>query len=134
MLLFSTSLNQLEEMLCDFKKSTESVGLGTHPSKTKILSKQVKVKKNEVTIDNIKIEVLARSDSARHLGQNHVRRAKKTVEVKNRLKAARTAFHKYRQEFTSKAYRLCHRLRFFNMVITLTVIYTSGTWALSAET
>ena len=68
-LLFSTSLNQLEEMLCDFKRSTESVGLGTHPSKTKILSKQVKVKKNEVTINSIKIEVLARSDSARHLGQ-----------------------------------------------------------------
>ena len=68
-LLFSTSLNQLEEMLCDFKTSTESVGLGTHPSKTKILSKQVKVKKNEVTIDNIKREVLATSDSARHLGQ-----------------------------------------------------------------
>ena len=56
--LFSTSLNKLEEMLCDFKKSTESVGLGMHPNKTKILSNHVKVKKNEVTMDNIKMEVL----------------------------------------------------------------------------
>ena len=58
MLLFWTSLNKLEDMLCDFKRSTEAVALGIHPSKTKILSSQMKVKKNEVTIDNIKIEVL----------------------------------------------------------------------------
>ena len=37
-LLFSTSLSKTEEMLRDFKRSTESVGLGIHPSKTKILS------------------------------------------------------------------------------------------------
>ena len=77
MLLFSTSLNKLEEMLCDFKRNTESVGLGTHPSKTKILSNHTKVKKNEVTIDNIKIEVLQRSDSARYLGQKSRSRSKR---------------------------------------------------------
>ena len=58
LLMFSASLNKLEEMLCDFKQSTESVGLGMHPNKTKILSNQVKVKKNGVTMDNIKMEVL----------------------------------------------------------------------------
>ena len=65
-LLFSTSLGKLKEMLCHFKRSTEAVGLGIHPSKTKILSNQVKVKKNEVTINNIKIEVFQRGDSARN--------------------------------------------------------------------
>ena len=39
-LLFSTSLEKLREMLCDFKSSTEAVGLGIHPDKTKILSNQ----------------------------------------------------------------------------------------------
>ena len=29
-LLFSTSLNKLKDMLCDFKKSTEKVGLESH--------------------------------------------------------------------------------------------------------
>ena len=48
--LFSTSLNKLEEMLCDFKRSTESVGLRIHPSKRKILSNQTMVKKSEVTV------------------------------------------------------------------------------------
>ena len=133
MLLLSTQLNKLEEMLYDFKRSTESVGLGIHQSKSNI-SNQVKVKKNEVTIDNIKREVLAISDSARHLGQKFTLEEQKKAELKNSLKAASAAFHKYRQEFTSKAYHLCHRLRFFNMVITPTVIYASGTWTLPSET
>ena len=46
----------MKEMLCDIKRSTESVGLGKHPDK--ILSNQEKVKEREVTIDHIKIEVL----------------------------------------------------------------------------
>ena len=39
-LLFSTSLEQLRSMMCDLKKSTESVGLKSHPDKTKVLSNQ----------------------------------------------------------------------------------------------
>ena len=39
-LLFATSKEQLRKMLCEFKKSTEKVGLRIHPDKTKILSKQ----------------------------------------------------------------------------------------------
>ena len=54
-----------------------------------------------------------------------------TAEIKNRLKAAWASFHKYRQELTSKACRLCHRLRLFSMVITLTMTYAGGTWTLS---
>ena len=57
----------------------------------------------------------------------------KTGEVNNRLKAAWAAFHKYRQELTSKDYRLCHRLRLFSMVITSTLTYASGTWTLTQK-
>ena len=56
-------------MLCEFKASTETVGLGIHPDKTKILSNQDKVKAKEITVSSIKIEVLAKGDSARYLGQ-----------------------------------------------------------------
>ena len=41
--------------LCEFKVSTEAVGLGIHPDKTKILSNQDKEKAKEM-VDNIKIE------------------------------------------------------------------------------
>ena len=70
-LLFSTSLEKLREMLCDFKRSTEAVGLGIYSDKTKILSNQEKEKKKEISVDNIKIEVLPKSDSARYLTQKN---------------------------------------------------------------
>ena len=98
-------------MLCEFKSSTEAVGLGIHPDKTEILSNQDKVKVNEITFDDIKIEVLKkkRRQCAISWTKNYVRGAGNR-EFKNRLKAAWAAFHKYRQELTSKDYRLCHRL------------------------
>ena len=132
-LLFSTSLEKLRDMLCEFKTSTEAVGLGIHPDKTKILSNQDKVKAKEITVNNIKIEVLAKGDSARYLGQKNTFEEQETEEIKNRLKAAWAAFHKYRQELTSKDYRLCHRLRLFGMVITPALTYASGTWALTLK-
>ena len=112
-LLFSTSLEKLRKMLCEFKASTEAVGLGIHPDKTKILTNQDRTKTKEITVDNIKIEVLAKGDSARYLGQKITFEEHETEEIKNRLKAAWAAFHKYRQELTSKDYRLCQRLRLF---------------------
>ena len=132
-LLFSTSLEKLREMLCEFKASTEIVGLGIHPNKTNALSNQEKVKTKEVTVSNVKIQVLAKGDSARYLGQKITFEEQETEEIKNRLKAALSAFHKYRQELTSKDYRLCHRLRLFNMVITPTMTYASGTWTLTQK-
>ena len=67
-LLFSTSLSKLKDMLQDVKRSTEKVGLETHPDKTNILSNQDTRRKKEVTIDNIKVEVLQKSESAKYLG------------------------------------------------------------------
>ena len=132
-LLFSTSLDKLRDMLCEFKTSTEAVGLGIHLDKTKILSNQDKIKVKQVTIDNIKIDVLEKTASARYLGQKITFEDQETEEIKNRLKAAWAAFHKYRQELTSQEYRLCHRLRLFNMVVTPTMTYASSTWTLTLK-
>ena len=132
-LFFSTSLNKLRDMLCEFKISTEAVGLGIHSDKTKILSNQDKVKVKEIEVDNIKIEVLGKTASARYLGQKITFEDQETEEIKNRLKAAWAAFHKYRQELTSKDFRLCHRLRIFSMVVTPTMTYASSTWTLTLK-
>ena len=110
-LLFSTSLGKLRDMLCDLKASNEAVGLGILPDKTKILSNQDTVKAKEITVDNIQIEILRKRESARYLGQKITFEDLATEEIKNRLRAAWAAFHKYRQELTSRDYRLCHRLR-----------------------
>ena len=91
------------------------------------------MKAKEITVNNIKIEVLAKGDSARYLGQKITFEKQETEKIKNRLKAAWAAFHKYRQELTSKDYRLCHRLRLFNLIITPTSTYAGGTWTLSQK-
>ena len=109
------------------------MGLGIHPDKTKILSNQNKVKVNGITVDNIKIEVLKKGDSARYLEQKITFEEQETEEIKNRLKAAWAAFHKYRQELTSRDYRLCQRLRLFSIGTTPTLTYASGTWTLTLK-
>ena len=92
-LFFSTILERLRQMLCEFKTRTEAVGLGIHPDKTKILRNRGKMKAKEITVDSIKIEFLAKGDSARYLGQKITFEEQETEEIKNRLKAAWAAFH-----------------------------------------
>ena len=81
-LLFSTSLDKLRDMLCEFKTSTEAVGLGIHPDKTKILSNQDKTKVKEVTVDNIKIEVLEKRPARDTLGRRSRSRIRKQRKSK----------------------------------------------------
>ena len=118
-LLFSTSLEKLREMLCEFKASTEAVGLGIHPDKTKILSNQDKKK-----------QMRSRSTTSRLKSWKN--RQREILWAEGHV-AAWAAVHKYRQELTSKDYRLCHRQSFFNMVVTPTMTYDSGTWTLTLK-
>ena len=64
-LLFASSKKQLSKMLCDFKRSTEKLGLRIHPGKTKILSNQSSNSRKEIEIDNIKVEMLTREESTK---------------------------------------------------------------------
>ena len=103
---FSTTLEQLRGMLCDFKKSTGSVGLEIHPGKTQILSDQGSNKRKEVSSDNIKVEVLPVKGCAKYLGHTITFQQQETTEIKNRIRAVWASFHKFKQELKSKPYRL----------------------------
>ena len=123
-------------MLCDFKKSTEKVGLRIHPEKTKILSNQSNQSsdtKKEIEVDDIKVEILTRGESVRYLDQKITFLQQKTTEIRNRITAGLATFHKYRQELTSKNYLLKRRLRLFDAVTTPTICYASGTWTPTKE-
>ena len=82
----------------------------------------------EIEVDNIKVEILTKGDSARYLGQMIIFQQQETTEIRNRIRAAWATFHKYRQELTSKNHLLKHRLRLFDAVITPTICYASRTW------
>ena len=136
MLLFATSKEQFQKLLCDFKKSTEKVGLRIHPEKTKTPSNQSSLgsdSKKEMQIGDVKIEILTRGESVRYLGQTITFRQQETTEIKNRIRAAWATFHKYGQELISKNYVLKHRLQLFDAPITPTICYASGTWAPTKE-
>ena len=108
--------------------------LGIHPDKTKILSNQHKEKAKEITVATTSKSRSCQKETVRDiLGKKKTFEDQETEEIKNRLKAGWAAFQKYRQELTSKDYRLCHRLRLFSMVITSTVTYAGGTWTLSQK-
>ena len=97
-LVFTTSNNQLQKMLYEFKESIEKVGLWIHPGKTKVLSNQSSLcseKKKEMQNDDIKIGILTRSESVRHLGQLITFQQQETTDIKNRIRAAWATFHKF---------------------------------------
>ena len=130
-LLFATFKEQLQRMLCEFKRCTEKVGLRIHPEKTKILSNQSNLSsdtKKELEIEDMKIEILTRNESVKYLGQKISFHHQETTEIKNRIRAASSTFRKYRQELTSKNYMLKHRLWLFDAAMTPTICYASGTW------
>ena len=122
-LLFASSKEQLQKILCEFKKSTEKVGLRIHPGMTKILSNQSLDVRKEIEIDDISRNINKR--------RKYKILDEETTEIRNRIRAAWATFHKYRQELTSRNYMLRHRLRLFDAVITQTMNYASGTWTLT---
>ena len=89
--------------------------------------------KKEVQIDDIKIEILTRSESVRHLSELMTFQQQETTEIKSRIRAVWATVHKNRQELTSKNYLLKHHLRLFDAAVSPTVCYASGTWAPTKE-
>ena len=126
-LLLASSKEQIWKMLCEFKKSSENVGLRIHQETTKILSNQ-SIINSDTKKRNLKLKTLTRNESVKYLGQKISFHHQETTEIKNRIRAAWATFRKYRQELTSKNYMLKHRLRLFDAAISPTICYAAGTW------
>ena len=125
-LLFASTKEKLQKMLCEFKKSTEKVGLKIHPGMTKILSNQSLNIRKEIEFDDITVETLTREESTKYLCQMITLQQQETTEIRNRTRAAWATFHKHRQELTSRNYMLKHRLRLFDTVVSPTMNCASG--------
>ena len=104
--------------------------------KTKILSSESSMNpdtRRYMKIGDMDIEILAKSESVKYLGQRISFYQQETIEIKSRIRAAWTTFRKYRQELTSKKYMLKLRLRLFDATVSPTLCYASGTWSPSRE-
>ena len=74
-MLFATSKEQLQKMLCEFKKATEKVGLRIHPDKTKILSNQSTMNSNtkrHIKVGEMSIEILTKNESVKYFGPENL--------------------------------------------------------------
>ena len=98
-LLFATSMEQLQKMMCEFIQNTEKVGLRTHPGKTK----QSSSRRRDMEIDTSKS---TKEESTRCLGQMVTSQQQETAKIKNRIRAAWATFYRYKQELTSKSHLL----------------------------
>ena len=99
-------------MMCEFKEATKKVGLTIHPNKTKILSSESSMNqdtKKYMKVGDLDIEILAKRESVKYLGQRICFHEQETMEIKSRIRAAWATFHKYRQELTSKKYLMKYR-------------------------
>ena len=135
-MLFATSKEQMRNMVYEFKKATEKVGLKIHPDKTKILSNQSNMNSNTKRYNKVgemSIEILTKDESVKYLGQRISSHQQETLEIKSRIRAAWATFHKYRQKLTSTKYLLNHRLRLFDATVSPTLCYAAGTWTPSKE-
>ena len=81
-MLFATSKEQMRNMMYEFKKATEKVGLRIHPEKTKILSNQSNMN------SNTKRYIKAKDESVKYLGQRISFHQQETLEIKSRIRAA----------------------------------------------
>ena len=119
-MLFVTCKGQIQNMMCEFKEATEKVGLTILPNKTKILSNESSMNsdtKRYMKIGDMDIEILVKNESVKYLGQRISFYQQETLEIKSRI----------RQELTSKKYMLKLRLRFFDVTVSPTLCYVSGT-------
>ena len=135
-MLIATSKGQMQNMMWEFKEATKKVGLTIHPNKTKILSSESSMNpdtRRYMKIGDLGIEILAKSESVKYLGQRISFHQQETIEIKSRIRAAWATFRKYRQELTSKKYMLKLRLRLFDATVSPTLCYASGTWSPSRE-
>ena len=93
-LLFATSLEQLQKMLCELKQSTEKVGLKITQERQRSSATKCQAKNREVPIDNITVGILSKKESTKHLGQSITLQQQETKEIKKRIRAAWASFYK----------------------------------------
>jgi hypothetical protein len=126
-------------MLQELKDAVRKVGLELHPGKTKILLNQFAcegTRPKNLDAGGSKVEVLAAAASTKYLGRllNITSpSALHETEISNRIAVAWRKFWANKRELCDKSFKLRHRLRFFDQVITPSLLYASGCWTLTVE-
>ena len=136
-LLVTNTLPQLTKMLGDLAEEARAVGLELHFGKTKILS-NMQVRRGvsavkQVTVAGRNVEVLEFEDSVPYLGREVSFKDQHDTEIQNRIRKAWAKFWMHKNALCSRHYSPRDRLRLFGAIITASILYGCGTWAMTLE-
>ena len=132
-MLFGESLSQAKGMLEDLVREAGEVGLEVHLGKTYVLSNGADSDREvrHIDVGRNRVEVLEAGKTTMYLGRALSLKNGEDSELRHRLSRAWAKFGAYRSELTNKKYSLFDRMRLFNAVVTPSVLYGCGSWAIT---
>ena len=135
--LIASSLSEARRMLEDLVMAARSRGLEIHPKKTKVMSNCVERKgynsRKDIEVAGQKVEVLTYGKHLKYLGRFVCLGNLMEAEIENRIVTGWKRFYTFRDILCNKAYPLRKRMKFFDTVITPSVLYASGSWTMTAD-
>ena len=135
-LLTSTSLPSLTNMIADLNDEASKIGLQLHPDKTKILHNHHNQPRRIPTrgvANGLTIQILSVQEHTKYLGRKLSFSDPHRTEVENRISFAWKKFFSLKQELTGYKYSLSDRLRLFHGTVTPTILYSCEAWTLTTE-
>eukprot|EP00959_Pyramimonas_sp_CCMP1952_P457250 9474584-Pyramimonas_sp.AAC.1 len=122
-------------MIRDVMDAAQPCGLEIHPGKTKILhnmqERRPRSNPEQTVVNGSYIEILPYSATQKYLGRQITFRDPTTTEIESRINAAWKKFGLFKHELTTRSYSLGDRLRLFNGVVSPTLLYGAGSWAMT---
>ena len=136
-LLFTTTLPQLTNMLTDLHNFAKPYGLEMHPDKTYILTNLTKRRGQQaattVDVAGRPVKVLDYHDTTKYLGRKLGFHNYHTTEIHNRINNGWRQFNALRDVLTNNKYPLKSRIRLFDATITPTVLYGCTSWTTTKD-
>ena len=136
-LLVSSTLPRLVEMLRDVAIAARTRGLELHPDKRKIVSSLAKRRSRGNTshaqVLDMCIKILPFSTSVKYLGRKITFDECHTAEVENWIACAWRRFMSLREELTIRRYSLRKRMKLFDTTVAATMLYGCAAWTLTKD-
>ena len=135
LLVFATSADELCRMTEILQEELARVGLQLNSSKTKALTLEMSDSPRFLDVYGEFVQVLGPCDFHKYLGRKlsgDVKERSK-LELSHRVQIAWMRFHKHRDILLDRNINIRSRLKFFNSVISTTVLYGLPACALTAQ-
>jgi hypothetical protein len=121
-------------MLRDLKHEAAKYGLKLHFGKTEIFTNNFHAAKSgSVEIDGVMVKIAQPGETAKYLGRKLSMLDFHGVEVDHRVDAGWAVFGKFRSEFCGRYVCLRTKIRLFEAIVTLTVLYGCCAWTMTKE-